>query len=243
MKRNSIRRCSIVAVLISLFMSLTLMACSSQEAVNEETTAEEEKDVVIVDDTVQQEEASVETEKVEVSEETSNEEEKEVEVQEETICNTPQEWMDFLGLSEPTIFIWNDVTRENTILEKNAEYELKENDRLFLYAPIRFENFKFSPLRILDRIETGPTTEIFLTSVEKEEIVITEEVEGQTYEHQFTLVGTIRDEIETEETKMTVEDIVVDSEQSVDEWIESIGIGIEEPFIAMVNDATATKKY
>lgn len=244
MKRNSIRRCSIVAVLISLFMSLTLMACSSQEAVNEETTAEEEKDVVIVDDTVQQEETSVKTEEVIVQEEISNEESEEVS-QKEPIYLTPKEWMEALELDETVIFVWNAETLENTIIEEQMEYEIKENDRFFVYNSTGIGKFDFSPQTVFWGKETSEADtepiEVFLNVTKTESITVTEQIDGETFEHHFTLMVSSTEDVESSTEEMQAIDINTDSDEPSDTWIESLGMEIQEPFIVILNDTDGTK--
>lgn len=147
MKKNLIRRSSILAVLISLLM-VTLTACGS------EATVEEAKDsqIVIAEEAVVEEEATVEVAEPEPTPEAVPEPTVEP-TPETTEENTPEpivyegidmestlpaeEWVTtFLGIiEEPKFVVTNSATNKKVIVENGQEVVLEAGDVLGLYFP------------------------------------------------------------------------------------------------------------
>lgn len=147
MKKNLIRRSSIVAVLISLLM-VTLTACGS------EATVEEAKDseVVIAEEAVIEEEAAAEVAEPEPTPEAVPEPTVEP-TPETTEENTPEsivyegidmestlssgEWVStFLGIiEEPKFVVTNSATNKKVIVEDGQEVVLESGDVLGVYLP------------------------------------------------------------------------------------------------------------
>lgn len=175
------------AVILTTILALLLLAgCSSAktEEVKEEpaTTAQVEINEV-------EQEAEEETVAEKVVESTIVE--VETETVEEVQYETPEEWVESLQLEEPTIVIWNSQTMENTVLQEEQEYQLKENDKILLTLGGRMNSFNCNPMSVFQSFEPFEQLylDISLDIVGKQKIDFEFDVNGEMYTKAATFIA------------------------------------------------------
>ena len=184
MDKNGNRRPAVI--LTTILALLLLVGCSSAktEDVKEElaTTAQVEVNEV-------EQEAEAETVAEEVVE--SAVAEVETETVEEVQYETPEEWVESLQLEEPTIVIWNSQTMENTVLQEDQEYQLKENDKILLTLGGRMNSFNCNPMSVFQSFEPFEQLylDISLDIVGKQKIDFEFDVNGEMYTKAATFIA------------------------------------------------------
>lgn len=184
MNKNGNRRHAVI--LTTILALLLLVGCSSAktEDVKEElaTTAQVEVNEV-------EQEAEAETVAEEVVE--SAVAEVETETVEEVQYETPEEWVESLQLEEPTIVIWNSQTMENTVLQEDQEYQLKENDKILLTLGGRMNSFNCNPMSVFQSFEPFEQLylDISLDIVGKQKIDFEFDVNGEMYTKAATFIA------------------------------------------------------
>lgn len=184
MNKNGNRRHAVI--LTTILALLLLVGCSSAktEDVKEElaTTAQVEVNEV-------EQEAEAETVAEEVVE--SAVAEVETETVEEVQYETPEEWVESLQLEEPTIVIWNSQTMENTVLQEDQEYQLKENDKILLTLGGRMNSFNCNPMSVFQSCEPFEQLylDISLDIVGKQKIDFEFDVNGEMYTKAATFIA------------------------------------------------------
>lgn len=122
-------------LLISVILSMCLLGGCGKEAETVEPEA-------ITTETVVEEEPAVEEETAQVAEKPSVEKETVVEEPEEVVPQNVGEWSISLDRTEPKLTIWNDTTKEGTVLENGNEYAVKEGDQLVICYDGEETNFE-----------------------------------------------------------------------------------------------------
>lgn len=184
MNKNGNRRHAVI--LTTILALLLLVGCSSAktEDVKEElaTTAQVEVNEV-------EQETEAETVAEEVVE--SAVAEVETETVEEVQYETPEEWVESLQLEEPTIVIWNSQTMENTVLQEDQEYQLKENDKILLTLGGRMNSFNCNPMSVFQSCEPFEQLylDISLDIVGKQKIDFEFDVNGEMYTKAATFIA------------------------------------------------------
>ena len=178
----SLKRRNLVVVLLAfvLVISSMLAGCSSAKT-------EEGKDAAT---TVQAEISEVEQE-IFTETAVANTDITEEAIVENVQYETPEAWVESLQLEEPSIVIWNSHTMENTVLQENQEYQLKENDHILLTLGGRMNSFNCNPMDVFKSFEPFEQLylDISLDIVGKQDIAFEFDVNGEMYTKAATFIA------------------------------------------------------
>ena len=218
---------TVVVLAFVLVISAMLTACGSSAI---ETTPEAKEEVVV--DKVEEKTAE-EVEQAETVEEV-------VESTEEVAGpQSVAQWAKTFDTEEPQLTIWNDITKEGTIVENGQRCILKDGDVLVVcmqetesnmeyLSPVKCESYGSERYKVLEFTQEFSEDTLY-------EFIIT--VAGVEYPFSVTLISenaasTVSDS-ETAETTQT-------TEVSGKEWVSSLEYA--EPKLVVWNDETGTKE-
>lgn len=103
---------------------------------------------------------------------------------------TAEEWVESLGLETPTIVVWNNQTRENSVLEDNQEYQLMEGDQVLLAGHKGMDSMMCDPSETIADIESYRNYfELSLNIKGKQKVTFEMDFDGEMYLLSVTFIA------------------------------------------------------